>query len=79
VAGIGPALGFRELKWLKPVYANDTIAYTSEVINKRVSDSRPGLGLLTFRSRGVNQHGELVISLVSTTFLERRRAGSTSR
>ena len=24
VAGIGPALGFRELKWLKPVYVGDT-------------------------------------------------------
>lgn len=78
VAGIGPALGFRELKWLKPVYVNDTIAYTSEVIDKRVSNGRPDLGLLTFRSRGVNQHGELVISLVSTTFLERRRAEAKS-
>ncbi len=25
VAAIGPALGFRELKWLKPVYVGDTI------------------------------------------------------
>ena len=41
VAGIGPALGFRELKWLKPVYAGDTIEYTSEVIEMRLSDSRP--------------------------------------
>ena len=27
VAGIGPSPGFRELKWLKPVYVGDTIAY----------------------------------------------------
>ena len=44
VAAIGPALGFRELKWLKPVYAGDTIDYASEVIETRVSDSRPGFG-----------------------------------
>jgi len=72
VAGIGPALGFRELKWLKPVYAGDTIDYRSEVIETRLSESRPHAGLMTFRSIGVNQRGEPVISLVSTTFVERR-------
>jgi acyl dehydratase len=72
VAGVGPALGFRELKWLKPVYVGDTIDYRSEVIETRVSNSRPRSGLLTFRSTGVNQNGELVISFESTTFIERR-------
>ena len=72
VAGIGPALGFRELKWLKPVYVGDTIAYKSEVIETRLSNSRPGCGLMTFRSTGINQNGEPVISLVSITFVERR-------
>ena len=73
VAGTGPALGLRELKWLKPVYAGDTIAYKSEVIETRLSNSRPGSGLMTFRSTGVNQNGESVISFVSITFVERRR------
>ena len=43
VAGIGPALGFRDLKWPKPVYVGDTIAYRSEVIELRLSNSRPQL------------------------------------
>ena len=73
VAGIGPALGFRELKWLKPTYVGDTIAYKSEVIETRLSDSRSHAGLMPFRSTGVNQHGEPVISLVSITFVERRQ------
>jgi acyl dehydratase len=72
VAGIGPALGFREMKWLKPVYAGDTIAYKTEVIETRASVSRPGFGLMTIRSTGANQNGEPVISFVSTTFVERR-------
>jgi acyl dehydratase len=71
-AGIGPALGFRELKWLKPVYAGDTIDYKSAVIEMRLSSSRPHVGLMSFRTTGVNQNGEPVISFVSTTFLERR-------
>jgi acyl dehydratase len=72
VAAFGPALGFRDLKWLKPVYAGDTIAYRSEVVETRVSSSRPGSGLLTIRSTGTNQNGDLVISFVSTTLIERR-------
>src|SRR5512135_1976091 len=49
IAAYGPALGFRELKWLKPVYAGDTIDYSSEVIETRASGSRPGSGLMTIR------------------------------
>jgi acyl dehydratase len=72
VAAIGPALGFRDLKWLKPVYVGDTIAYKTEVIETRVSNSRPDSGLMTIRATGTNQKGEPVISFVSTTFVERR-------
>jgi acyl dehydratase len=72
VAAMGPALGLRDLKWLKPVFVDDTVTYESEVVETRLSESRPNLGLLTIRSTGVNQRGELVISFVSTTFVERR-------
>jgi len=72
VAAMGPALGLRDLKWLRPVYADDTIMYESEVIETRVSESRPNLGLVTVRSTGVNQRGEPVLSFISTTFLDRR-------
>ena len=72
VAAMGPALGVRELKWLKPVYVDDTIDYASEVIEARVSKSRPGVGLLSIYSTGVNQRGEMVLSFISTTFVERR-------
>ena len=72
VPSIGPALGFRELKWSKPVYVGDTIDYSSEVVETRVSESRPGFGLLTICSRGVNQDGDEVLTFLSTTFVERR-------
>ncbi|HWK93949.1 MAG TPA: MaoC family dehydratase [Pseudolabrys sp.] len=68
----GPALGLRDLKWLKPVYVGDTITYKSEVTELRVSNSRPGFGLLTILTTGVNQDGAAVISFYSTTFNERR-------
>jgi acyl dehydratase len=71
-AAIGPAPGFRNLNWLKPVFVGDTIAFAAEVVETRASNSRPGWGLLTQRGTGVNQRGETVLSFESTTFLERR-------
>ena len=72
MAKLGLSPGFRELKWLKPVYVGDTIDYQSEVIALRPSGSRPRTGLMTIVSTGVNQNGEPVISFVSTTLVERR-------
>ena len=74
VASLGPSPGFRELKWLKPVYAGDTVTYSTEIADKRASNSRPGWGLISIRNTGVNQKGEPVISFISVVFLERRPA-----
>lgn len=71
-ATLGPSPGFRDLKWQKPVYVGDTISYASEVIEARVSQSRPGWGLIHVRNTGTNQNGEPVLSFISTAFVERR-------
>ena len=73
VATWGPSPGFRDLKWLKPVYVGDTITFANEPIEKRESKSRPGWGLLFSRNTGTNQHGELVYSFIGSAFIERRR------
>ena len=76
VAELGPSPGFRDLKWLKPVYVGDTINYAMEVIETRPSNSRPEWGLITLRNTGVNQNGEPVISFNSVAFVQRRGAAS---
>ena len=72
IAKLGPSPGFRELKWLRPVYAGDTISYVSEIAEKRASQSRPGWGLVFARNTGTNQQGELVMSFIGSGFVERR-------
>ena len=72
----GPSPGFRELRWLKPVLAGDTISFASEIVAKRASDSRPDWGILQARQTGTNQHGELVYSVLSTAFVPRRETSS---
>jgi acyl dehydratase len=71
-ARLGPSPGFTNLKWLKPVYAGDTITYRSTVTGKRVSASRPGWGMVTHHNTGVNQRGEEVFSFDGAVFWERR-------
>ena len=72
IAKLGPSPGFRELRWLKPVYAGDSITFASEIAEKRASQSRPGWGLVFARNTGTNQKGELVLSFIGSGFVERR-------
>src|SRR6478609_6349742 len=74
VAVWGPSPGFRDLRWIKPVLAGDTIAYASEVESLRTSEKRPEWGILQARNTGVNQRGEWVFSLLATVFVPRRKA-----
>jgi acyl dehydratase len=73
-AKMGPSPGYTNLKWLKPVYAGDTIAFTSEVIETRASESRPGWGLVQTRFSGRNQNGVPVYQFDGVVFIERRSA-----
>lgn len=64
----GPSPGFKNLRWLKPVYAGDTVRYSARLTGKRASGSRPGWGLAFARNTGVNQRGEPVFSFDSAVF-----------
>ena len=44
VAALGPSPGFRELKWLKPVYVGDTVTYSTEVVETRAFQQPARLG-----------------------------------
>ena len=72
VAVWGPSPGFRDLRWIRPVLAGDTITFSTGVESKRLSDSRPGWGILQVRSSGVNQRGEEVYSIRATAFVPLR-------
>jgi acyl dehydratase len=76
VAVGGPSPGFRELRWIRPVLAGDTISYSSQVETKRTSSSRPEWGILQGRNTGTNQRGEVVFSFLATGFVPRRTPGS---
>ena len=57
----GVNLGWREVRLPAPVFAGDTIRAETEILAKRESKSRPGQGIVTVRTRGLNQRDEVVI------------------
>jgi itaconyl-CoA hydratase len=57
----GVNLGWREVRLPAPVFAGDTLHAETEIVSKRESKSRAGQGIVTVRTRGVNQRDEVVI------------------
>lgn len=70
----GPFLGVDEVEFGAPTYPNDTVTCTSEVVEKRESDSRPNVGIVTWRTKGVNQRGEVLVTYRRTNLVAKRGA-----
>jgi itaconyl-CoA hydratase len=65
-------LGMDEVKFPAPVFAGDTLYSESEVLEIRPSRSRPGQGIVTIRTTGVNQDGKIVCSFKRTMLIPAR-------
>jgi acyl dehydratase len=70
----GPFLGIEDCEFPTPVYADDTLAARSEVLAVRESSSRPDTGIVTWRTTGTNQRGDIVCSYVRSNLLAKRGA-----
>jgi len=62
-------LGMDEVKFSAPVFEGDTLYGESEVLAKRESKSRPGQGIVTVRTTGINQDGTVVCSFVRNVLI----------
>jgi acyl dehydratase len=58
--------GLDNIRWLKPVRVDDTVRLTVQVLDKRVSASKPDRGIVATRWEAHNQHGELVLTVDSS-------------
>lgn len=73
VPAMGPSPGFTNLRWIKPVYAGDTVTFATRVVDKRVT-SKPDWGLMFSENTGTNQHGERVYEFRGSAFIGMRAA-----
>lgn len=68
----GPSPGFRNLKWLKPVYAGETITFKRTVLGHRPLASRPGWRLMSVRAEAFDSTGDKVIEFESAVLVKAR-------
>ena len=68
-------LGWTDIKLTHPAYVGDTIYAESVVLETRESSSRPTMGIITMRTRGLNQDGEEIVSWVRSVMIPKRSAG----
>lgn len=61
-----PSPGFTDLKWLKPVFAGETITFTRTVTGHREVADRPGWRVLTVLCEAFDSQGDKVLSFEST-------------
>jgi acyl dehydratase len=71
-------LGYDDIRHHAPVYHGDTIFAESEVLDKRESDSRDHVGIVTTELRAYNQDDELVLSLERTPMVLKREHAQPS-
>ena len=64
--------GMDEFRWPRPVRPGDELRVESEVLEVRVSKSRPEQGLIKVRTTTLNQHGEPVQVFVGNLIVPRR-------
>jgi len=68
----GFALGWGEFDLPHPLFAGDTLYSESEVLEKRESRSKPQLGIVKVRTRGIQQEGRVVISYARSVMVWKR-------
>lgn len=66
------ALGFDDLKWLKPVRPGDVLSVETRVVDKTESRRRPEIGVVKIESQVLDQRGEVKMSLISLVLYRRR-------
>ena len=70
-AGMGSP-GIEELRWLRPVLAGETLTGRMTVMAKRISKSRPDMGLVTMRWEMLNAAGEAKLDMTGITLVRVR-------
>ena len=65
-------LGMVDTKFPHPLFENDTVHCTTEIIGKRESKSRPEAGILEFHHRCYNQDNKLVAECKRQVFIKKK-------
>jgi len=66
--------GVPEVKWLKPVYAGETLSGSVTILTKRVSAKRPEMGIFQCLFELINETGEKKTEMTAVVFMRVKAA-----
>lgn len=69
-------LGWDKIRLTHPVFAGDTVYAESRILSKRLSEKRPGEGIITCETRGLLSTGELFLSFERSFLVPTRGRGA---
>jgi acyl dehydratase len=67
--------GVNEVRWLAPLRPGDDLTLEVDVVEARLSRSRPATGIVTFKALVRNAAGQALCEMVSPIMVARRAAG----
>ena len=65
-------LGVDELRWPHAVRPGDILHVKTEILDTRLSQSRPNVGVIKLRNTTLNQRGEVVQTMTASALVPRR-------
>jgi acyl dehydratase len=68
--------GVNEMKWLAPFRPGDDLTLDVDVVEARVSRSRPETGVVTFKGSVRNAAGQVLAEMTSPIIVKRREAAA---
>ena len=68
-------LGWTDIRLTHPVYVGDTLYAESICLEVRGSSSRPDMGIVTMKTRGLNQDGDEVVSWLRSVMIPKSLSG----
>jgi itaconyl-CoA hydratase len=71
-------LSWTDVHMPNPVFVGDTLWAESEILDLRASGSRPNVGIVSLRTRGVNQDGVVILEFCRTFMVYRRSAAEVT-
>ena len=64
--------GMNQIRWVKPLFPNETINGELEIISKTPSKSKPSIGSMIIDSKVYNTNNQLIMTLQSVSIVKKR-------
>src|SRR5579872_3085033 len=69
VAGGVVGLGLESVRWPRPTMPGDSLRIVITIVEKRLSNSRPGFGIVRYKVETLNQRDELVMDMLTAVII----------